>query len=226
MEIIKNIFEATVKQIIIIFVYIFVLISLQLLFREVLLGSNLFLNTIIYIMIELILLIIFLFIFRKIYVPDYYDFKKNGRKYIDKYFRFWLLGLVVMLVSNILIGLFVKIPSTNQDLNESLLITMPIYGVLSTIIFAPFVEEGLTRICFKDVFKNKYIYFTLSGLIFGALHLINAKSPLEYLYIIPYGALGYSFAAIYKESNNIWTNIFFHAMHNAIAITIIFLGAL
>ena len=54
-----------------------------------------------------------------------------------------------------------------------------------------------------------------SGLIFGFLHVMGSSNPLEYLYIIPYGSLGFFFALTCYETNNIYPSICMHAIHNS-----------
>ena len=223
MENFKRICYSFLKQLLIIFLYLGTSITLQLTFKDYILNKNVYLSTFANLWVELIILTIFILIFRKYLIPDFDDFKINSKKYIKKYYKYWLIGLAVMMVSNVIISFFHTM-STNEELNREYLFELPFYSIIATTIFAPIIEEAMTRILFKDTFKNNMIYYTLSGLIFGGLHLLSATSLIEILYIIPYGALGFAFAYIYKHSNNIWTNIFFHFLHNLIAITIIFLG--
>jgi len=93
------------------------------------------------------------------------------------------------------------------------------------VIIAPITEELLTRIILKDKFNNIYIYSILSGLIFGGLHLLAVNSLAEIWYIIPYGVLGFAFALMYNKTNNIWTSITFHSLHNLTALLLVFIGA-
>ena len=96
-----------------------------------------------------------------------------------------------------------------------------------SIIIGPITEEVMMRIILKEHF-SKISYILLSGLLFGLLHVVFSLSNnlLELLYIIPYGALGCALASIYYKTDNIWTNITFHALHNTICILILLIGAL
>jgi len=212
-----------VKQILIILFYFFIILFLQNLMLDKLLGNDLLIKSVCNILINTVIMTIFILIFRKEIIPDYYDFKKNAKVYIKKYFIFWIIGLATMIISNAIIGYFYGLPS-NEEANRELLSNMPIYSIITMIIMAPITEELLTRVCLKTAFKNSYIYALLSGLIFGSLHLLTADSNI--LFIIPYGALGVSLSLIYHKSNNIWTNIFFHSLHNTIAILLVFLGSI
>ena len=62
-------------------------------------------------------------------------------------------------------------------------------------------------------------YMLLCGLVFGALHAITSfNNYYELLFIIPYSALGISFALLYIKNNNILTPIIMHTLHNAILV--------
>ena len=124
----------------------------------------------------------------------------------------------MMLASNIIYS-FMGLPQ-NEVSNREALQATPIISIFSSIIFAPIVEELMTRVILKDTFKHKWIYVLLSGFIFGLLHVVfNLQNNfLEILYIFIYGSLGSAFAGIYLKSNNVWTNIFFHFFHNLVCV--------
>ncbi len=223
---ISKIISDIVKQICLIFLYFFLAVFLQLIFYKFLISKNLVLANLSYILVELVIMTIFIVIFRHKIVPDFTDFKKNWRKYLKKYYPYWLIGLLVMIVSNVIISNFIGMPA-NEEANRELLKTYPAYIIITSILIAPVTEELMTRATLKDTFKNPWIYIFISGLIFGSIHVLNiieSKNILELLYIIPYGTLGASFAKIYHDSNNIWVNITFHSLHNLIAILLILGG--
>ena len=91
--------------------------------------------------------------FRNYLIPDFEDFKKSGKEYIKKYCKYWLIGLAIMIISNVIIS-FVCPISTNEELNREFLKKLPIYSILAVTIFAPIIEESMTRIILKDVFKH------------------------------------------------------------------------
>lgn len=211
------------KQFWIVFLYIILVIGLQLTLFKDLSSTNTLLANISYIFMDLVVLVIFIFIFRKYFIPDCYAFKNNWKKLIKENYKYWLYGLVVMVISNTIISNFIDI-AANEELNRNILAELPVYSILTMVIFSPIIEELMTRIYFKEAFKNKYVYIILSGLIFGSLHLLSITTLVEALYIIPYGALGCAFAYMYSKTNNICTNIFFHSLHNLLAICLIFGG--
>ncbi len=216
---IKDIF----KQFLIILLYIFMITGLQILFYNSITSSNQVIMNLSNILIYLIVLTVFLIIFRKNIIPDFDDFKKNGQKYLNDKVYLYLIGLVIMLVSNLIISKFIGLPQ-NEEANRELLKSLPIYSILSTVIFAPIIEEAMTRIILKDTFKHSIIYIFLSGFIFGLLHVIFSDNIWELFYIISYGSLGFAFAKMYYDTNNIWCSIFFHSMHNFISVMLLLIG--
>ena len=59
----------------------------------------------------------------------------------------------------------------------------------------------------------------ISGLLFGLAHVIGQTNIwTDWLYVIPYGVLGCSFAASYSDTDTIFTPILFHMIHNIVLI--------
>ena len=98
--------------------------------------------------------------------------------------------------------------------------------IFSVSLYAPFTEELIFRKGFRDVFKNNFIYVLVSGITFGALHVITyIKTPMDYVYLIPYCSLGLAFAYTYSKSNNIFSTISMHFLHNTMAIVLYLVGS-
>ena len=97
--------------------------------------------------------------------------------------------------------------------------------IFSISIYAPFIEEIIFRKSIRDFifsFGNnkitKYIFCIVSGFVFAILHIVGAAtSPIDYLYTVPYFALGFSFAMLYCKSDNIFSSISMHFLHNTAA---------
>ena len=220
---VSNKLSLLLKQLLIIILYIGLTLLLSSLFLNLLKSNNFYIANLTYVLMDLITLIVFLLIFRKTIIPSFDDFKKNKSEYFNKYFKYWLIGLMIMVISNGIISTFIGMPS-NEAGNREILMELPIYSLLSMIIISPIIEELMTRVILKDAFKHQIFYIVLSGLIFGLLHMMANQSALEFFYLIPYSALGMAFAKMYYDSNNVWINIFFHSFHNFICILIIFIG--
>ena len=150
---------------------------------------------------------------------------KYHKEYFKKYFKFWLISVGIMMLSNFIINFFVKtgISANEETIRETFKIS-PIYIFFSSVIFAPVVEELVFRQSLKNIIPNKYIFIIVSGIIFGGLHVITSlTSVTDLLYLIPYCAPGFAFAYILADSDNIFIPISLHFMHNGILIALQFI---
>lgn len=176
---------------------------------------------------ELILTVIYFAIYRKTLVNDFKEFKKDINGNLEFAFRYWAVGFAIMVVSNLFITLVLgKTIAGNEEAVRNYIKTAPILMAISTVIFAPINEELTFRKSIRDALNNKWAYVLLSGIIFGGLHVISyVSSPLDLVYLIPYCSLGISFALLYYRTNNIFSSISMHMMHNLLSIIIYLLGA-
>ena len=55
-----------------------------------------------------VLIILFIVFYRKYLKEKWIDFKKNIKKYFEISFRNWLVGFIIMIVSNIIINKFIS----------------------------------------------------------------------------------------------------------------------
>ena len=167
---------------------------------------------------EFIYLFILFWIYRKRFVNDFKDFKTNFKPYIKKYMEYWALSFALMLISNfIIISLFPNSVATNQEIVNSNIMVAPIYMLISSVIFAPFLEETIFRLGFREIFKNDTLFIVMSGLVFGGLHVISSYTNLiNLIYIIPYSIPGFIFAYTLVKSKNIFVPMSLHCFHNAI----------
>lgn len=171
-------------------------------------------------LISLILYLILLFgLFYKDLINEIKIFMKNFKKNADIGFKWWMIGLIVMLVSNIILNLLVFKGSiaANEEANRSALLSNAVFAMLSSVLIAPILEEIIFRKNLNDVFKSTDTFAIVSGAIFGFCHVTADLSSLfNLLYIIPYGALGYVFAKMDRETNTTFTSVFMHMTHNFI----------
>ena len=164
-------------------------------------------------------LMIMLFIFySKSIKENLKDLKLNFKSYIKDNFKYYVIGLLIMIISNIIISFFVEGNSTNETLIREYINIMPIYMIFSSCIYAPFTEEMVFRKSLKNCFNNKVLYILLSGLIFGSMHLLSASNLVELVFLIPYSSLGCVFAYMYYKTNNIFVPMTFHMVHNTIIV--------
>lgn len=174
---------------------------------------------------ELFLLMIILLLFLDDLKKAYSDLKKNHKKYFSSCFKYWIIGLLVMMFSNLILQKFSTngIAGNEQTINE-LFEVSPLYIWISAVLIAPFMEELLFRQGIRNIFKNDILFILISGIFFGSLHVIgNVQNFWDFLYIIPYSSLGIAFAYMLYKTKNIFVTIGFHFMHNGILMALQFL---
>ena len=177
---------------------------------------------------DIIFMTIVFLIYRKRIVKEFREYFKNFDDNLFTSLEYYLVGLIIMLLSNKIIGYFFSGASANNENTIRLLIDKyPLYMLFSVAIYAPLVEETIFRRSLKDIFNNftnnnnitKYIYIISSGFIFALLHVIgSANNMIDYIYIIPYLSLGICFAMLYYKTNNLFSTIILHSFHNLIAL--------
>lgn len=172
-----------------------------------------------------VLILIFILLYGKYLKEKWYDFKKNIKKYFEISFRNWLVGFIIMVISNIIISVFISGLGENEASVQNLIKEMPIVAFFITTILAPFIEEMVFRKSLQDCFNNKTLYMITSGLLFGLVHVLGANNVYEYLLIIPYGAIGFMFAKTINETDNIYSTILLHLLHNGV-LTILAMGVI
>lgn len=149
---------------------------------------------------------------------DIIDSFKEFKTDVSKYFNYIINNYAIMLiVSNILFGIvgyIVGEVSTNEQiLNQDIL-----YSAILAIFYAPLAEELLFRGCLRKLIKKDILFILISGISFGAWHVIGYdQSLLQYLYIIPYSAMGIWLSYVYAKTNNLTTNVGIHAINNILA---------
>jgi len=163
-------------------------------------------------------------LFNKSLEKEFKDMKKNHKIYFKEYFKYYLIGLIVMMFSNVFIAV-VSNGSTagNQDAIDSLFKISPLYVYFASVIYAPIVEELIFRKAIRNIIPNGILFILVSGLVFGGLHVIGTvEAWYDLLYLIPYSAPGIVFAYIFYKTKNIFVSTGLHFMHNGILIALQF----
>lgn len=167
------------------------------------------------------IMIIFFFIYRKELIKEWKIFKKNYKDNLDISFKYWIYGLIGMILSNIIITLiFGSSQSNNEQALRKLINAVPFVMLINAGIIGPINEEIIFRKGFKNVFKNKWLFILISGIFFGMMHVISATTINQFLYFIPYSCLGVSFGIMYYKTDTIYTSLFAHMFHNIILTTL------
>lgn len=166
--------------------------------------------------VDILLVLVLIILYFKDLKIEFKNFRKNLKINMDTAFKYWFIGLMIMCISNIAISYITTLnTSSNEQAVQSLVSSTPYLMLFTAGILAPIAEELTFRKGVSMLFKNKWVYAFSSGFIFGLLHVIGSGNILEYLYIIPYGSLGFFFALTYYDTKSIYPSIIMHAIHNS-----------
>lgn len=167
---------------------------------------------------NMVTMVILIIIYFKSLKKDFNEFKKNFFELFEISFQIWVIGLVLMAVFNLAINYFSPNEiANNEEAIRSMITASPLFMLLNTAISAPIIEELIFRKSFRIVLKNNIAFVLISGIVFGALHVITSITNVyDYLYILPYCSLGLAFSYMYYKTNNIFAPIFMHFLHNTI----------
>ena len=199
--------------------YIFLTLEVSLLVYNLNIGNKL-INTIVLILGDLFITLSLILIYHKDFKKDVTDFNKRGKNILSKAIKIWLIGLTIMVISNMIINFYINSIASNEAVNRTIINKNFIYAITTIVLFAPICEEIIFRLSISKIIDNNILYYVLSGLLFGYMHVMSSTG-LEVLYIIPYTSLGIAFAYIYRNTKNILSTITVHIMHNLLCIILI-----
>lgn len=146
---------------------------------------------------------------------EFKKFTKGLKNNFKIGFKYYIAGLIAMIVFNLFIAIIIKDVSTNESLVRDMLFKMPVFTMISISIIAPLSEEFTFRKSIDPLIKNKWIYALSCGLIFAVCHLVAGKFKLiNLLYLLPYGSLGFVFALMDRETKTTFTSVMMHMFHN------------
>jgi uncharacterized protein len=167
--------------------------------------------------ITLITMSLMLFIMRK-HIPKILE----GFKDIKIYTLALKLYLLIM-VLNIIMGLFITEQGANQEAINNMVKNSPYTQFIAVVIFAPIMEEIIFRfVIFRSILhKNRILAYVVSSLIFGSVHLIMSVfqgSLGQDIILLPvYTMLGAVFAYAYDSSGKLSAPIMAHMLNNLVA---------
>jgi len=166
-------------------------------------------------------------LYRKRLKKDFIDFDSNYKKYLTIGFKAWIIGMILMVISNGIIQQFIDGIAKNQEINQIVLSKMPLYSVIGMVVCGPYIEELAFRLGFKEHINNKVIYYILTILIFAGAHALNGiSSAIELLYFIPYSIMAFTLAYILDKTDNIFTSVIIHTSHNTIAVMLLTISSI
>lgn len=165
----------------------------------------------------IIILIIAIYLYRKDLKRDWKYFKKTHKHDMKIAFKYWLVGIIIMLSVNFLLAKAGLSISNNEKAVREMLVAAPLISGLTTVLIGPILEELVFRHAFYSVIKNKFIFVLSSGIIFGGLHVIGSMNNVfDLFYLIPYSTLGICFALTMSKTKTVYPSIILHIWHNFI----------
>ncbi len=169
---------------------------------------------------SVVLGIILYFFYKKELIVEWKKFKESFASSMNIGLTWWFRGVLCMFISNVLLAVIFKSgQSNNEEAVQSMIAVMPFAMLLNSGVVAPWTEEIVFRKSLKGVFKNKWAFVLVSGLLFGLAHVFSSATTLvDWLFLIPYGSLGAAFAAMYYDTDSVFTPIAFHMIHNIIMV--------
>lgn len=152
-------------------------------------------------------------------VEEFNELKNKTFSKLCTAFKYYGLGLAIMIVSNFILLIIFKDISTNENQVREMLVSSPILMMFTISILAPLLEELTFRKSLSPMFKNKYTFALFSGVLFGLGHLMvditsGSFQIARLLYIIPYGSLGFAFGLMNRDNNSTFSSILIHCFHN------------
>ena len=152
--------------------------------------------------------ITFLIIYHKKLIDDMKRLKTNNLILIA-------ICTVVLLVLNYLLTNLLVSLGVKMDNQDSIIEMMEYYKplmILSTVIFAPIVEEILFRYSLSTLFKSNIVFIIISSLIFGLLHGIGIATIV---YVLMGAILAYTYI---KTDKNVFASSIIHIINNAFGV--------
>jgi len=203
-------------------IILFILLSFigNILLGDFYISDNIIISTLSQLGTYIIILLGLILLYHKRLLEDLKTFKKE---YIKTALKYWLIGLGIMMICNILIQSITGDIAANESANRELLTNFPISNIITMVFIGPLIEEITFRASFKKAFTKWYTFSLVTAIIFASFHLLAGSSLSEILYIIPYGALGFFFAKAFYETDNIYTSFIAHMVHNGICVCLIML---
>jgi membrane protease YdiL (CAAX protease family) len=211
-----NIFKNLLKSFFIIFFYIiFSLFLINFLNQK----TNFSLTAVMTLPYVILFFVLFC-IFKKDLISDFKNFTFEKFKVA---LRFFLYSFATMLAINMVISNFYPNLPANEIANRELLTKLSYFSILSIGVLVPFLEEVCFRLNIKKAITNKYLFVVLSSFIFAFLHILSFEIN-ELIHMVSYFTVGLFFAIAYLKTNNIFTSITMHIIHNCLIIILFLTG--
>ena len=168
----------------------------------------------------IVMIILSLAFFKDLFRDNFKVFKNNFKSYFNNLIgtvgKFYVIYFLIAMVT-------VFLARVDTSVNQNNVESLPIwYSFPLAVIYAPIVEESLFRGCIRRFIKNDKIFIVVSAISFGLLHTLFTEINIfnAIVLAIPYMTIGGFLAYLYTKTNNMFTNMSFHAFHNTMAMII------
>ena len=104
---------------------------------------------------------VFIFIIlHKVLINDFKKLRKNKINNMRIMFKWWGIGLAIMMFSNLIINeiVFNGSIAANEEANREIILASPYLSIFLAVFLAPFVEELTFRYGLRKIFKNVWFY--------------------------------------------------------------------
>lgn len=178
----------------------------------------------------LVVFISAIFLMKEDFKEDFISLKTNV-----KFYRLYIPIAVVLFTGiayllSYLVGLYVP-DSENQTVIENIMKTSAMVPmIISTVIFAPVIEELIYRKCVFYYTRNFKIYvrYIISIILFTLPHILTSIGKFTvgqyFLMTVPYILDAFMLALIYhKGKYNVYTSIACHIANNILAVILVFI---
>lgn len=156
------------------------------------------------------------------------EIKEKGKEFLlnwKKNFKYIIVGFIMIIIANVVIGIFLKQQGSNQEalssMQEGTKSFMLLCFYLVTVVIGPINEEFVFRRMILGE-GRKYvstgIALILSSLLFGLIHVHSIK---EIMLVIPYLFTGIVLGFLYYKSDNIVTSSCLHIVNNLFGVILL-----
>jgi membrane protease YdiL (CAAX protease family) len=127
-------------------------------------------------------------------------------------------GMIAMHAILLVVRKVLPLPVITDDTSEPERVLTPLLLIIGSLppVFAPFLEEITLRHLLFFKFRNAGwgypLFFVISSVLFGILHLGNFKGNI--VATMPYAIVGAFLALVYAKTQNIWYPIGMHFVFN------------
>jgi len=152
------------------------------------------------------------------------DFKKlpKWNKIVGAVLGGWGLLFLANIISSQIVFFFnnTNEASQNQQAINSIMNVHPFIMAATTVLLAPLVEELVFRKTIMGSMSKLPPFFSiaLSSFLFGLIHVISGR---DFIFIIPYMAMGIPLGWSYYRHKNIWIPIGIHVLQNLFSTLVI-----